>query len=123
MKRSFVQRQAGWPGLFIAGSCFIPLAALIVSAPAWMYVRYGSLPQTDAVLYGVKPVIIVLFDPLRGGIGEGRFFETLSVIFRFTSSIRQYIATKTRHANRAATARRKSPRAAEMSAHGLSGVL
>ena len=53
-------RQAGWPGLIVAGSCFILPAALIVSAFAWAYVRYGSLPQTDALLYGVKPVIIAI---------------------------------------------------------------
>jgi chromate transporter len=53
-------RQAGWPGLIVAGSCFILPAALIVGAFAWAYVRYGSLPQTDAVLYGVKPVIIAI---------------------------------------------------------------
>ncbi len=53
-------KQAGWAGLLVAGSCFILPAALIVTALAWIYVRYGSLPQTDAVLYGVKPVIIAI---------------------------------------------------------------
>lgn len=53
-------RQAGWPGLIIAGSCFILPAALIVTAFAWAYVRYGSLPQTARLLYGVKPVIIAI---------------------------------------------------------------
>jgi chromate transporter len=52
--------QAGWPGLVVAGSCFILPAALIVTAFAWAYVRYGSLPQTAHVLYGVKPVIIAV---------------------------------------------------------------
>jgi chromate transporter len=33
---------------------------LIVTAFAWAYVRYGSLPQVAGVLYGVKPVIIVI---------------------------------------------------------------
>jgi chromate transporter len=53
-------RKAGWPGLLVAGSCFILPAALIVTAFAWAYVRYGSLPEVTAVLYGVKPVIIVI---------------------------------------------------------------
>lgn len=52
--------RAGWPGLVVAGSCFILPAALIVAAFAWAYVRYGSLPQTGRVLYGVKPVIIAV---------------------------------------------------------------
>ncbi|HEX5887978.1 MAG TPA: chromate transporter [Pyrinomonadaceae bacterium] len=53
-------RQAGWRGLLIAGISFILPAMLIVMAFAWAYVRYGSLPQVAGVLYGVKPVIIVI---------------------------------------------------------------
>jgi chromate transporter len=53
-------RQAGWPGLLVAGTCFILPAACLVTAFAWAYVRYGSLPQVAGVLYGVKPVIIAV---------------------------------------------------------------
>jgi chromate transporter len=53
-------RQAGWPGLLVAGVSFIVPAVLIVGAFAWAYVRYGSLPEVAGVLYGVKPVIIAI---------------------------------------------------------------
>lgn len=53
-------RRAGWAGLVTAGSCFILPAALIVTLFAWAYVRYGSMPQSTALLYGVKPVIIAI---------------------------------------------------------------
>jgi chromate transporter len=53
-------RQAGWPGLLVAGVSFILPAVLIVIVFAWAYVRYGSLPQVAGVLYGVKPVIIAI---------------------------------------------------------------
>src|SRR5580765_391075 len=53
-------RQAGWPGLVVAGSSFILPAMLIVMSFAWAYVRYGSLPQVAGILYGVKPVIIAI---------------------------------------------------------------
>ena len=53
-------RQAGWRGLLVAGTSFILPAMLIVMAFAWAYVRYGSLPEVAGVLYGVKPVIIVI---------------------------------------------------------------
>ena len=53
-------RQAGWPGLIVAGSSFILPAMLIVMSFAWAYVRYGSLPQVAGLLYGVKPVIIAI---------------------------------------------------------------
>jgi chromate transporter len=51
-------RRGGWPGLIIAGVCFIVPAMIIVLACAWAYVRYGTLPQAEAILYGIKPVII-----------------------------------------------------------------
>lgn len=53
-------RQRGWPGLIVAGASFILPAAVIVLIFAWVYVRYGSLPQVAGVLYGVKPVIIAI---------------------------------------------------------------
>jgi chromate transporter len=53
-------QRADWAGLIVAGCCFILPAALIVTVFAWVYVRYGSLPATTRVLYGVKPVIIAV---------------------------------------------------------------
>ena len=52
--------RAGPPGLVLAGVLFILPAMLLVLAFAWAYVRYGSLPQTSALLYGIKPVIIAV---------------------------------------------------------------
>lgn len=53
-------RRAGWPGLIVAGSCFILPAMIIVMGCAWAYVRFGKLPPIESVLYGVKPVIIAV---------------------------------------------------------------
>lgn len=53
-------RREGWRGLVVAGVCFILPAALIVGAIAWLYVRYAKLPQAEALLYGIKPVIIAI---------------------------------------------------------------
>ena len=63
-------QRAGWWGLFLAGACFIVPAALLVTAIAWAYVRYGRLPQASGVLYGVKPVIIAVL--LQAVLGLGR---------------------------------------------------
>lgn len=52
--------RAGWPGLVVAGACFILPATLIVGAIAWGYVRYGTLPAVGGFLYGVKPVVIAV---------------------------------------------------------------
>src|ERR1700726_4148172 len=52
--------RAGWPGLLVAGGSFILPSAVLVTALAWAYVRFGSLPQVSGVLYGVKPIGIAL---------------------------------------------------------------
>jgi chromate transporter len=64
------RRRGGWPGLLIAGSCFILPAAIIVLGFAWCYTRYRSLPETDAILYGVKPVIIAIVLQALGGLAR-----------------------------------------------------
>lgn len=53
-------RRAGWRGLVVAGTCFILPAALIVTALAMAYVRYGRFPVTGSILYGIKPVVIAV---------------------------------------------------------------
>jgi chromate transporter len=53
-------QQAGWMGLLLGGVCFVLPAAMMVAAIAWAYVRFGSLPATAAILYGIKPVVIAV---------------------------------------------------------------
>jgi chromate transporter len=52
--------RAGWPGLVVAGACFIVPAAVMVGVLAWAYVRLGALPDAEAILAGVKPVVLVV---------------------------------------------------------------
>ena len=73
-------RRAGWPGLVAAGLCFILPAAFMVGVIAWAYVRYGSLPQANAVLYGVKPVVLaVVLQALWGFAGSAVKSKTLAI--------------------------------------------
>ena len=44
----------------VAGICFILPAALLVGLIAWAYVRFGSLPEVEGVLYAIKPAIIAV---------------------------------------------------------------
>jgi chromate transporter len=53
-------RRAGWPGLIVAGVCFIVPAFLIVTACAWFYVRYAQLPHFVGTLQAVKPVVLAI---------------------------------------------------------------
>jgi chromate transporter len=59
--------RAGWPGLLVAGFCFILPAAVMVCGLAWAYECFGNLPATSALLYGIKPpVIAVILQALWG---------------------------------------------------------
>ncbi|MBV8694472.1 MAG: chromate efflux transporter [Ktedonobacteraceae bacterium] len=60
--------RAGWLGLIAAGVCFIGPAMLIVLTLAWLYVRYGSLPQTSWLFYGIKPVVIAIIAQALWGL-------------------------------------------------------
>jgi chromate transporter len=63
-------RRAGFAGLAVAGACFILPAMLIVMACGWAYVKFGKLPQVEGILYGVKPVIIVVVAQALWGLGK-----------------------------------------------------
>ncbi|QLQ07519.1 MAG: chromate efflux transporter [Anaerolineae bacterium] len=62
--------RAGWPGLIVGGACFILPAVVIVLLLAAMYVAYGATPQAAWVLYGVKPVIIVVVAQALWSLGR-----------------------------------------------------
>lgn len=52
--------RAGWKGLLVAGSAFIAPAMLIVLVLAWLYVKFGTTPAADNLLYGIGPVVIAI---------------------------------------------------------------
>ncbi|HXU00612.1 MAG TPA: chromate efflux transporter, partial [Polyangia bacterium] len=54
----FARRR--WLGLIVAGTSFIVPAMLCTGALGWAYVRFGKLPQTSWLLWGVKPVILAI---------------------------------------------------------------
>src|SRR5271166_5682030 len=64
------QLRAGFAGLVVAGACFILPAAAIVLAIAWVYVRFGTMPQAVGLLYGIKPVIIAVVLQAMWGLGR-----------------------------------------------------
>lgn len=52
--------RAGWLGFALAGICFILPAALITTALAWAYVRFGALPAVGPLLLGIKPAVLAV---------------------------------------------------------------
>ena len=64
------QLRGGLPGLLIAGAAFILPSALMMCVMAWAYVRYGALPQIAGMLWGVKPVVVVLIAQAVWSLGK-----------------------------------------------------
>ncbi len=62
--------RAGWPGLVLAGVCFIGPAMLIVLAISWAYVTYGTLPQVGWLFYGIQPVVVAIIAQALWNLGR-----------------------------------------------------
>lgn len=52
--------RGGWRGLLLAGSMFILPAATITLFLAWLYTTYGTLPQVQTLLWGIKPAVLAI---------------------------------------------------------------
>ena len=61
-------QRGGWPGLVVAGAAFILPAMISTGVFAWMYVTWGAVPATAAVLYGVKPVVLAIVGKAIAGL-------------------------------------------------------
>lgn len=62
--------RAGLKGLVMAGSCFIIPAVIITALFAWLYQKYGQLPQVQPFIYGIKPAIIAVVVSLMISLGR-----------------------------------------------------
>lgn len=83
--------RAGWAGLLVAGVCFIVPAMAIVTAIAWAYVQFGSLPEFVGLLYGIKPVVIAIVAQALWGLGKTavktRFLAAIGILATVASFI------------------------------------
>jgi chromate transporter len=52
--------RAGILGLFVAGIAFIVPATLITVLLAWLYGEYGTMPQVEPFIAGIKPTVIAI---------------------------------------------------------------
>jgi chromate transporter len=52
--------RAGKTGLFVAGLSFIIPATLITAILAYLYVLYGSLPEVEPFIFGIKPAVLAI---------------------------------------------------------------
>lgn len=52
--------RAGKVGLFVAGIAFIFPATFITALLAYLYVKYGQLPEVEPFIYGIKPAVLAI---------------------------------------------------------------
>ena len=50
--------KRGWKGMLAAGLCFILPAVFITGVFAFLYRKYGHLPEVEPFVYGIKPAVI-----------------------------------------------------------------
>jgi chromate transporter len=62
--------RGGLAGMLVSGTSFILPAALMVAALAWVYSRYGSVPQMAGLLFGIKPVAVALMAQAIWNLGR-----------------------------------------------------
>jgi chromate transporter len=62
--------RAGWKGLVAGGVLFILPAFLAVLGVAMLYVRYGTTPAGQSLLYGIQPVVIAIILQAVWGLGR-----------------------------------------------------
>lgn len=62
--------RGGAAGLIVAGACFILPAAVLVTALAWAYMKYGAMPQVAGLLFGIKPVVVALIAQAIWNLGR-----------------------------------------------------
>src|SRR5271165_3150447 len=69
--------QAGGLGLVLGGVCFILPAAVMVTVLAWIYTRFGTVPQLAGILYGIKPVVIAVVAQALWGLAPKAIKKSL----------------------------------------------
>src|SRR5688572_4809290 len=73
--------RAGFPGLVVAGACFILPAVLIILPLAWAYVRFGRLPEIAGAMAGINAAVVAVL-----AVACWRFGRT-AVKDRFTAAV------------------------------------
>ena len=73
--------RAGWPGLVLAGVCFIVPAVLVILPIAWAYVTWGTLPRVGSAMALIHCAVVSVI-----AVAAARFVRS-SVTDRFTLAV------------------------------------
>lgn len=83
--------RAGWMGLIAGGLAFTLPAMMIVLVLAQLYVEYGSTPQANWLLYGVKPVMIAIILQALWELGQKAIKDVLTMIVGIASIVLYFL--------------------------------
>ncbi len=83
--------RAGWRGLILGGMCFVVPAVLIVIGLAWAYVKFGTTPQAEWLLYGIKPVVIAVIGQALWNLGRKAVTNTLLAVVGVSTVILYFV--------------------------------
>jgi chromate transporter len=81
----------GWPGLVVAGCCFIIPAAVLVTLIAAAYVRFGALPQVEGILRAIKPAVIAIIIQALWGLAKTASKTTTIVLIGLLSAVLNFV--------------------------------
>ncbi|MDI9548542.1 MAG: chromate efflux transporter [Chloroflexota bacterium] len=79
--------RAGWRGLVVAGAALILPAFLISLTLSWLYVRFGALPQGEALLYGIGPAVLAVVWIACYRLGRAALRDRLTVAVALASLV------------------------------------
>ena len=72
--------RAGKAGLFVAGIAFIFPATIITAILAYLYVKYGQLPEVEPFIYGIKPAVLAIIASAVFKLGKKAIKSTELII-------------------------------------------
>jgi chromate transporter len=75
--------RAGWMGLIAAGLGFILPATCIVLGLSWLYLKFGTTPQAEWLLDGIKPVVVAIIAQALWNLGSKALKSKTLIVIGF----------------------------------------
>ncbi|MBC8120258.1 MAG: chromate efflux transporter [Gemmatimonadaceae bacterium] len=77
--------RAGRMGGLVSGVAFITPAFVMVLALSWLYVRFGTVPQVEQLLLGIKPAVVAVVLAAAWRLGQGAVQDLPQVLLAAAS--------------------------------------
>lgn len=84
-------RLQRWKGLVLAGLCFILPAFFIVLMLAMLYQKFGSIPDLNPILIGMRPVVISIVFLALLNFGKTAIFNFSTIVIFILSAILSWL--------------------------------